>query len=99
MFGRDLGKIALLSAVSSVVVLAQDHGEEAALEMGPVAFMWPSDREWGAAKDNHAPCGSSAVAGINRTQFPLSRLLFFARKQIASSDFQSKWSSVSGRTR
>lgn len=99
MFGQDLGKIALLLAVLSVVVLGQDHGEEAALEMGPVAFMWPPDREWGAAQDNHAPCGSSAVAGVNRTQFPLSRSLFLVGKQVTASDFQSKWSSGFGRTR
>lgn len=50
-----------------------DHGEEAATEMGPAAFLWPSDRVWGAAADNTAPCGS--VAGVtNRTDFPLGRL-------------------------
>ena len=32
------------------VARAQDHGEEASKEMGPVAFMWPPDREWGAGK-------------------------------------------------
>jgi hypothetical protein len=51
---------------------AQEHGEEAAAEMGPVAFMWPPDREWGAAQDNHAPCGS-AQSVVNRTEFPLSK--------------------------
>ncbi|KAL4807581.1 hypothetical protein BDV18DRAFT_103470 [Aspergillus unguis] len=49
---------------------AQTHGEEAAEEMGPVAFLWPPDRTWGAAYDNNAPCGSVSGAS-NRTQFPL----------------------------
>jgi hypothetical protein len=49
---------------------AQEHGEDAAKSMGPVAFMWPPDREWGAAQDNRSPCGSSS--GVrNRTDFPL----------------------------
>lgn len=52
---------------------SQDHGEEAATEMGPVAFMWPPDREWGAAQDNRAPCGSSQGV-VNRTDFPLGVL-------------------------
>ena len=52
-------------------VLAQHHGDEYSETMGPVAFMWPPDREWGAAKDNTAPCGSTAAAGVNRTEFPL----------------------------
>lgn len=52
----------------------EPHGSEAGKEMGPVAFMWPPDREWGAAQDNTPPCGSAASAG-NRTDFPLSSLL------------------------
>jgi hypothetical protein len=49
---------------------AQERGEDAAKSMGPVAFMWPPDREWGAAQDNTSPCGSSS--GVrNRTDFPL----------------------------
>lgn len=61
---------ALYAAQSS---LAQDdHGEEAAKEMGPVAFMWPPDREWGAAQDNHPPCGS-AQSVVERTDFPLRK--------------------------
>merc|ERR1712230_117144 len=31
-----------------------DHGDDYAQTMGPVAFMWPPDREWGAAQDNIA---------------------------------------------
>ncbi|KAA8648021.1 hypothetical protein EYZ11_011549 [Aspergillus tanneri] len=57
--------IALLSATG-----AWAHGEEAAEEMGPVAFMWPPDRKWGAAYDNNAPCGSN-TGPVNRTNFPL----------------------------
>lgn len=63
--------VAFLAALPSA--LSQAHGEEASQEMGPVAFMWPPDREWGAAQDNHAPCGSHQ--GVeNRTEFPLSML-------------------------
>ncbi|RMZ76497.1 hypothetical protein DV738_g4935, partial [Chaetothyriales sp. CBS 135597] len=41
--------------------------------MGPVALMWPPDRQWGAAQDNIAPCGS--VDGVTfRTEFPLDEL-------------------------
>ncbi|RMZ84728.1 hypothetical protein DV737_g1058, partial [Chaetothyriales sp. CBS 132003] len=39
--------------------------------MGPVAFLWPPDREWGAAQDNTPPCGSAAGV-TNRTDFPLT---------------------------
>ena len=60
--------LSLLSVINPA--LSQDHGEEAATEMGPVAFMWPPDREWGAAQDNRAPCGSSQGV-VNRTEFPL----------------------------
>ncbi|EXJ94883.1 hypothetical protein A1O1_00001 [Capronia coronata CBS 617.96] len=48
----------------------EEHGEEASKEMGPVAFMWPPDRLWGADVDNRAPCGSASAPG-NRTIFPL----------------------------
>lgn len=48
------------------------HGEDGSKEMGPVGFLWPPDREWGAAQDNTAPCGSSA--GVKeRTDFPLGK--------------------------
>lgn len=63
--------LSLLSLlILSAPTFSQDHGEEAATEMGPVAFMWPPDREWGAAQDNRAPCGSSQGV-VNRTDFPL----------------------------
>ena len=52
------------------------HGSEYAETMGPVAFMWPPDREWGAAQDNTAPCGSAASV-TNRTQFPLRKKTTF----------------------
>lgn len=65
------GYLVLLTALSAFVQ-ADPHGEEAATEMGPVAFMWPSDRTWGAAYDNNAPCGSKE--GVeNRTEFPLGK--------------------------
>jgi hypothetical protein len=54
------------------LIYAQDHGEEESKEMGPVAFMWPPDRNWGAAFDNIGPCGSNAQV-VNRTEFPLGR--------------------------
>ncbi|KAI9769808.1 MAG: hypothetical protein M1840_003802 [Geoglossum simile] len=46
------------------------HGEEEKKKMGPVAFMWPPDREWNDDLDNTPPCGSRAPAN-NRTNFPL----------------------------
>lgn len=48
----------------------------AATDMGPAAFMWPPDREWGAAQDNTPPCGSSAGA-TTRTEFPLGSCSIF----------------------
>ncbi|KAJ9494291.1 hypothetical protein H2202_010215 [Exophiala xenobiotica] len=56
--------------IYAVVLALADHGDDYAEAMGPVAFLWPSDREWGAAKDNTAPCGSAAGVS-NRTQYPL----------------------------
>lgn len=53
---------------------AQTHGEGAeGTEMGPVAFLWPSDRNWTASADNIAPCGSADGPSSNRTAFPLSQ--------------------------
>ena len=63
------GYLALLVALYSVA-RSQQHGEEAEKYMGPVAFMWPPDRTWGAAYDNIAPCGSASGV-TNRTEFPL----------------------------
>ncbi|KAL4761047.1 copper acquisition factor BIM1-like domain-containing protein [Aspergillus foveolatus] len=54
----------------STVAMSQTHGEEAAKEMGPAAFLWPPDRTWSAAYDNNSPCGSASGV-TNRTQFPL----------------------------
>ncbi|KAF1994753.1 hypothetical protein P154DRAFT_446921 [Amniculicola lignicola CBS 123094] len=49
------------------------HGEGAeGSSMGPVAFMWPSDRAWTAANDNTGPCGSPS-GPTNRSAFPLSQ--------------------------
>lgn len=65
----------LLSIFSALAVLsnAQTHGEGAeGSSMGPVAFLWPPDREWNAQHDNTAPCGSSAGPS-NRTIYPLSQ--------------------------
>ncbi|OAP65388.1 hypothetical protein AYL99_01360 [Fonsecaea erecta] len=57
-------------ALAAKYAVAQEHGEEYEKTMGPVAFLWPPDREWGAAQDNTAPCGSAASV-VNRTEFPL----------------------------
>lgn len=66
-------------------VSAQIHGEGSeGTEMGPVAFMWPSDRIWDAAHDNTAPCGSAAGPS-NRTIFPLQQ------GQIALSIADDAW--------
>ncbi|KAJ5742284.1 hypothetical protein N7533_011693 [Penicillium manginii] len=59
-----------LALITLYVVGVCAHGEEASTEMGPVAFLWPPDRLWGAAHDNAAPCGSSTGA-VNRTNFPM----------------------------
>jgi hypothetical protein len=61
-----------LLPLSLAVVFAQEHGEEESKEMGPVAFMWPPDRNWGAAFDNIGPCGSNTQV-VNRTAFPLGK--------------------------
>jgi hypothetical protein len=55
--------------------------------MGPVAFLWPADREWSAAADNTAPCGSS-VGVTNRTNFPLGKFIVtFFRMFTAFDEF------------
>lgn len=65
--------LASLLAILPSLAVAQTHGEgEEGSSMGPVAFMWPSDRIWDAAHDNTAPCGS-ANEPSNRTIFPLSQ--------------------------
>jgi hypothetical protein len=56
--------------IYAVILALADHGDDYAETMGPVAFLWPPDREWGATKDNTAPCGSAAGVS-NRTQYPL----------------------------
>lgn len=50
---------------------AQDHGDEYSQTMGPVAFLWPPDREWSEDSENTAPCGSSSGPMSERAQFPL----------------------------
>jgi hypothetical protein len=42
--------------------------------MGPVAFMWPSDRVWSGSEDNVAPCGNAAI--MNRTDYPVGGMYF-----------------------
>ncbi|KAF2179499.1 hypothetical protein K469DRAFT_753887 [Zopfia rhizophila CBS 207.26] len=67
--------LAVLSLLSCLV-RAQNtpkHGEgEEGKSMGPVAFLWPSDRPWTVQDDNIAPCGSPNGPS-NRTLFPLDQ--------------------------
>ncbi|RMZ87414.1 hypothetical protein DV736_g5357, partial [Chaetothyriales sp. CBS 134916] len=60
----------LLLAAGFVLAQHESDGDEFP-GMGPVAFLWPPDREWGAAQDNSPPCGSAAGV-TNRTEFPLT---------------------------
>ncbi|EXJ83791.1 hypothetical protein A1O1_07418 [Capronia coronata CBS 617.96] len=60
----------LLAGLYGGTVVAQEHGEDYAKTMGPVAFLWPSDRIWDAAHDNSAPCGTPSGV-TDRTEFPL----------------------------
>ncbi|KAF2113145.1 hypothetical protein BDV96DRAFT_614028 [Lophiotrema nucula] len=65
--------IASAGTLLSVLAHAQQHGEDAeGTKMGPVAFLWPSDRNWTAAADNIGPCGSPGGV-MRRTTFPLSQ--------------------------
>jgi len=61
----------LLAGLALSVASSYAQDDEAEYDdFGPAAFMWPEDRVWDAAVDNHAPCGSRA-APRNRTDFPL----------------------------
>lgn len=63
--------LASLLSASQQVIAAEVHGAGAeGSVMGPVAFIWPSDRPWTADADNSGPCGSN-VGPPNRTEFPL----------------------------
>ncbi|KAF1846056.1 uncharacterized protein K460DRAFT_366896 [Cucurbitaria berberidis CBS 394.84] len=60
-------------AVLPLLAAAQKHGSGAeGTVMGPVQFLWPSDRLWDAKTDNVAPCGSPD-GPKNRTTYPLSQ--------------------------
>ncbi|KAL5391429.1 hypothetical protein DPSP01_001297 [Paraphaeosphaeria sporulosa] len=59
--------------VASFACVEAQHGSGAeGTEMGPVAFLWPPDRNWTAQADNIAPCGSPDGPS-NRTEFPLTQ--------------------------
>lgn len=60
------------TAASTAYAVAQSagHGADEAENMGPVAFMWPPDRDYNEDHDNIAPCGSKAKVS-DRTNFPL----------------------------
>lgn len=76
---------------ASAFAQEETHGSDAAKSMGPAAFMWPPDREWGAAQDNTAPCGSASGV-MNRTDFPLGILDSIAKMHCA--DGTSQWSNL-----
>lgn len=56
-------------ALAGVAQAAHGDGDEGSI-MGPVAFLWPENRDWSAAADNIGPCGSSEGV-TNRTSYPL----------------------------
>ncbi|KIH91113.1 hypothetical protein SPBR_01879 [Sporothrix brasiliensis 5110] len=58
------------ATMAGMVRAAHGDGDEGSI-MGPVAFLWPDDRNWSAAADNNGPCGSTEGV-TNRTLFPLS---------------------------
>ncbi|KAI9736628.1 MAG: hypothetical protein M1834_000832 [Cirrosporium novae-zelandiae] len=64
-------QVAAVALAAITQVRGDDDDTVTADDMGPVAFLWPSDRTWSASQDNTAPCGSSAGVG-NRTNFPLT---------------------------
>ena len=74
MMGLLASIVICCCALAATCALGQEHGEEYEKTMGPVAFLWPPDREWGAAQDNTAPCGSTASV-VNRTEYPLRKLV------------------------
>ncbi|ODV62151.1 copper acquisition factor BIM1-like domain-containing protein ASCRUDRAFT_24938, partial [Ascoidea rubescens DSM 1968] len=49
---------------------ALKHGSEYSQTMGPVAVLYPPDREWAETTERTAPCGTHATVG-NRSDFPL----------------------------
>ncbi|KAF2441073.1 hypothetical protein P171DRAFT_419191 [Karstenula rhodostoma CBS 690.94] len=65
--------ILLPALAASFACVDAQHGAGAeGTEMGPVAFLWPPDRNWNAQADNIAPCGSRDGPS-NRTEFPLTQ--------------------------
>ncbi|CAK7226916.1 hypothetical protein SBRCBS47491_006390 [Sporothrix bragantina] len=58
-------------AMAGVANAAHGDGDEGTI-MGPVAFLWPENREWDAGTDNIGPCGSSEGV-TDRTLFPLTQ--------------------------
>ena len=58
-------------AMAGVANAAHGDGDEGTI-MGPVAFLWPENREWDASHDNVGPCGSSEGV-TNRTEYPLCK--------------------------
>jgi hypothetical protein len=67
---KAITRIASLGVLFSRFAMAQLDSD-----MGPAAFLWPTNRAYSAANDNTAPCGSAAGV-TNRTDFPMSRFGF-----------------------
>ncbi|KAH8592734.1 hypothetical protein B0O99DRAFT_228780 [Bisporella sp. PMI_857] len=71
MLSKAASSLIALSILPGLALAADAHGATAqGTVMGPVAFLWPSDRPWSESQDNIGPCGSSYGVG-NRTTFPL----------------------------
>lgn len=69
----QLSYLAVLACSQLAAADGEVHGEGVVgTKMGPVAFLWPDDRNWSATADNTAPCGSTDGV-VNRTDFPLSK--------------------------
>ncbi|KAI2640630.1 hypothetical protein GGS26DRAFT_539095 [Hypomontagnella submonticulosa] len=69
----QLSYLAVLACSQLAAADGEVHGEGVVgTKMGPVAFLWPDDRNWSATADNTAPCGSTDGV-VNRTDFPLTQ--------------------------
>ncbi|PSR79721.1 hypothetical protein BD289DRAFT_442046 [Coniella lustricola] len=66
-----MSSLATLMLAAATGATTHGEGDEGTI-MGPVAFLWPENRDWTAAYDNTGPCGSSSGV-TNRTEFPLTQ--------------------------
>ncbi|KAH8769273.1 hypothetical protein BGZ57DRAFT_765775 [Hyaloscypha finlandica] len=72
MFFKPTAYLFALVGLIQHALSAHGDGAEGTV-MGPVAFLWPSDRPWASASDNIAPCGSVSPPS-NRTSFPIGSI-------------------------